>query len=320
MSNNIGQKTLLVGAGLMAIDYANVLVAQHVLFDVVGRGQGSAATFKEKTGVPVYTGGLEQYFKENGLVYPSAIVAVSVEQLAQTTILLLEKGFKRVLVEKPAGLNRDQIKEVARVAEKNNAEVYVAYNRRFYASTQKAQEIIDEDGGVLSFNFEFTEWSHVIEDLEKASGVKEQWFLANSTHVADLAFYLAGKPKELVAYTAGGLSWHPSASIYAGAGVSEQGALFSYQANWEAPGRWRVEVLTSKHRLVFCPMEQLHIQRIGTVSVEMVQLDDELDRKFKPGLYQQVQVFLGDEKKGLLDIAGQYAMVKNCYETINGKG
>ena len=42
------------------------------------------------------------------------------------------------------------------------------------------KEIIAEDNGVTSFNFEFTEWSHEIEKLEKAPGVKENWFLANS--------------------------------------------------------------------------------------------------------------------------------------------
>ena len=43
--------------------------------------------------------------------------------------------------------------------------------------------MIAEDGGVTSFNFEFTEWSHQIQHLQKASGVMDNWVLGNSSHV-----------------------------------------------------------------------------------------------------------------------------------------
>ena len=209
-----------------------------------------------------------------------------------TTIKLITAGVKNILVEKPAGLNLEEVTNIANMAKENSTNVYVAYNRRFYASTLKAQEIIKEDGGVTSFNFEFTEWSHVIEKLDKSEKVKNAWFYANSTHVVDLAFFLGGKPKEMSCYATGGLPWHPSASVFAGAGISETGALFSYQANWEAPGRWGVEILTKKHRLILRPLEKLQIQKIGSINVEYVDIDDRLDVEFKPGIYKQVETFL----------------------------
>ena len=132
------------------------------------------------------------------------------------------------------------------MSENANAKVFIAYNRRFYRAVSEAKRLIEGDGGVTSFNFEFTEWSHEIERLSKAPGVKEKWFLGNSTHVVDLAFFLGGKPSEISCYTQGGTDWHPTASLFSGAGVSEHGALFSYNANWESAGRWGVEVLTKK--------------------------------------------------------------------------
>jgi hypothetical protein len=33
--------------------------------------------------------------------------------------------------------------------------------------------------------------------------------------------------------------------VFAGAGVADNDALFSYHANWAAPGRWCVEILTN---------------------------------------------------------------------------
>lgn len=50
------------------------------------------------------------------------------------------------------------------------------------------KKIIAEDGGITSFNFEFTEWAHVIEKLDYPREVFENWFFVNSTHVVDLAF------------------------------------------------------------------------------------------------------------------------------------
>ena len=84
-------------------------------------------------------------------------------------------------------------------------------------------------------------------------------------------------------------------AIFCGAGVSEKGALFSYQANWGAPGRWSVEILTNKHRLIFKPIERLQIQNIGSIDTKFVDIEDEIDAKFKPGLYRQVCDFLDND-------------------------
>jgi predicted dehydrogenase len=91
-----------------------------------------------------------------------AVVAVGVEELAATAIQLIEAGTRRVLVEKPGGLNTSQIRELRRVAVGHGAEVRIAYNRRFYASVNAARRMIADDGGATSCSFEFTEWSHVI--------------------------------------------------------------------------------------------------------------------------------------------------------------
>ena len=310
-------KLWLIGAGTMSVDYIKVLNALNVPFEVIGRGARSAQECTRETGIPVLCGGIDAHVCDCAEFPESAIVAVGVEELAHVTKSLLRSGIKKVLVEKPGGVDRDEIHSVWDETGKCRADVYVAYNRRFYSSVRKAREIIRDDGGVTSFNFEFTEWSHQIVDLEKAPGIKENWLLANSSHVIDLAFFLGGRPKAMTSYKTGGLEWHPSGSIYAGAGISERGALFSYQANWEAPGRWGVEILTRSHRLIFRPLEKLHIQNIGSVAIQEVPLDDAFDSRFKPGLYLQVRAFLNGNDSDLISIADhflnveQYQMIRN---------
>ena len=301
----------------MALAYAKVLGAMNLAFTVIGRGEASATDFQSKTNASVSTGGLEKFLSGKTALPEFAIVAVGVEQLAPATQLLLDQGIRRILVEKPAGIDAAEIGALSRKAVERGAEVYLGYNRRFYAATLKAQEIIAEDGGVDSFNFEFTEWGHVIAPLHKAPGVKEAWFLANSTHVVDLAFYLGGKPARMASYTSGSLAWHPQASAFTGAGVSEAGALFCYQANWAAPGRWGVEILTHRHRLILRPMESLHIQEIGSVEIRKCDIEDDLDQQFKPGLYRQVAEFLSPHPgPRLLALSEHLKITEEIYSKI----
>ena len=292
----------LIGAGGMSVDYVKVLKAQNQEFSVIGRSEKSAQSFEEKTGEPVVVGGLDSFLQSKPELPDSAIVSVGLEQLFESTMQLLDYGVKHILVEKPGGLKLSEINALADKASDNDANIYIAYNRRFYSSTLKAQELIEQEGGVTSFNFELTEWGHVIEKLDKPKKVLEKWFLANSTHVADMAFFLGGKPKEISCFTSGSLSWHPSASIFAGAGVSDNGALFNYAANWESAGRWSVEMLTNENRYVFRPMESLQVQKRGTIPLINIQVDDELDKEFKPGLFKQVEAFICNENSRLCSI------------------
>lgn len=297
----------LIGAGAMARDYDKVLKSLRVSYDVIGRSERSASQFETMTGGHVVRGGLGKYLASGVKPPDRAIVAVGVESLAGTTIQLLSAGVKQILVEKPAGLFPMDIRGLYNLTRAGNATVIVAYNRRFCSSSIMARQLIAEDGGVTSYNFEFTEWAHVIRGLTKAPGVKEHWFLCNSTHVVDLAFFLGGIPKEISCYVSGGLDWHPSASAYAGAGISETGAVFSYQANWSAPGRWSVELLTMARRFVLRPLETLQVQQIGSLSLQPVVIDDSLDCDFKPGLFLQTRSFLEGRYEGMCSLGEQDA-------------
>jgi predicted dehydrogenase len=303
----------------MAVDHYNVLKALACEVTIIGRGESSASSFEEKTGQKVLSGGLEKFLQQSSTTFDAAIVAVGVEELASTTMQLLNNGFQHILVEKPAGLHTAEINKLALTATRLQAKVFVGYNRRFYASLLKAKEIIANDGGLSSFNFEFTEWSHTIEPLVKKPGVKENWLLANSSHVIDLAFFVGGKPTKMNAYASGKLSWHDTA-IFSGAGKTTDDVLFSYQANWEAPGRWGVEFLTKSSRLILRPLEQLHIQLKGSVAINKVEIDQSNEQAFKPGLYLQNQHFLSGKYDQLKSIQEQAEMAVFYGQIAKGNG
>lgn len=307
----------IIGCGEMTVDYAKVLKAQNHSFTVVGRGKTSAAHFEEVMGVKPITGGIEKYLKGNPFPENAyVIVATGTQDLMQTMLTVLRAGASKVLVEKPAALSIDELLENEENLKPFEHKVYVAYNRRFYSSVIEAQRLIKEDGGLKSMHFEFTEWAHKIEPLQKAPGVKENWFFANSTHVVDLAFYLAGQPIEFKAYSkSGNLVWHEKTN-FAGAGITEKGVLFSYISNWESAGRWGIELMTEKRRIYMKPLETLGIQMKGTLQVLNHEFDDCLDKEFKPGLYKQVESFLGSGNENLLPLNQHIANSKTIYSKI----
>ena len=275
----------------MALDYARVFDGLGLDYTVIGRGGESAAKFESQSRARVLRGGLEGRSSEP--LPDAAIVAVGVESLAAVTTMAIERGIRRILVEKPAGVDEQEITQLAALAARRGAAVYVAYNRRFYAAVRTARRMIADDGGVSSFSFEFTEVADQIAKLPQAARVKQHWVLANSSHVLDLAFHLGGAPEEIHALHDGALPWHSSAAVFAGAGRTHAGATFAYHANWASAGRWGLEINTSRRRLTFRPMEELQVMMKGTFSLASVALEEgELDKRFKPGLYAQVDAFL----------------------------
>lgn len=307
----------LFGAGPMAQDYQKVLANLECTLSVFGRGQTSAQRFEEETGHKVITDSFES--RAASLELPDfAILAVGVEGLCDLTCRLVDAGVSKILVEKPAGINRGQIQKIHAKAAEKGARVWVGYNRRFYDSVDKAKELIAKDGGLLSMHFEFTEWSHKIAPLDKPKAIKEIWALGNSSHVMDLAFYLAGFPEQLNCVAGGGLEWHPSGSIYAGSGLTDKGTIFSYHANWESAGRWGVELLTRKRKLFLKPLEELHLQLRGQLAVEKVDLSGNDDSvPLRPGLLKQVQSFLKSDGDSLCSLEEHLKMVDVYYRIAN---
>lgn len=313
------KKVFLIGTGQMAIDYHSVLKDQDLELTVIGRGEISAKKFEEKTEIKPIIGGLQLYMNNYGLPKNAyVIIATGTEALMPSLILALQGGAHKVLIEKPAAISIEELIENEEKLKPYLNNVFVAYNRRFYASVIEAQKMIEEDGGLQTIHFEFTEWAHKIEPLEKAEGVKKNWFFANSTHVVDLAFFLAGEPVNWKAFSKPGkLEWH-SKTNFTGAGITNKNVMFSYLSNWESAGRWSVELLTEKRRIYLKPMETIGVQEKGTIAVLEYKFDNALDLKFKPGLYRQIEAFLNDYNLGILKIDEHLKNSKYIYSKIIG--
>lgn len=306
----------IIGTGLIGVEYSKVLDALNVNHVVIGRGETSAAKFEElRPNKQVIRGGVDSFLSSKPTLPDSAIVAVGFHELYDVAKAVMQYGVKRIFVEKPGADTYEKLQQLYVFSKEYGSEVFLAYNRRFYASLLKAEEIIKEDGGVTSFNFEFTEWLHLFEPVRDSITLNDI-FWGNSGHVLDTAFFLAGEPRDMSCY-AKVVDKEGFPKVFSGAGVTTKGALFSYQANWDAPGRWVVEILTKKHRLYFKPMETLQIQELRSVKVVPVEIDDHLDKEFKPGFYLETKAFIEGNDERLCTIAHQVERIENVFRKMS---
>jgi len=311
----LAQGLLLVGPGIMGREYARVLQALKLPFKVIGRSEATCREFTEITGIHAESKGLESLSGKTLAQFSKAIVATNTEHMAAHAIFLMQGGIRNILLEKPGGLNQQEIREVHKTATLTNSRVALAYNRRFYASVLELHKNIIDDGGLKSIFFDFTEWPSTVESLSYPPEVKQNWIFRNSSHVIDLAFHIAGKPVEFSAYSGGHLEWHPK-SIFTGAGITDKNIFFSYHANWESAGRWRLEIHTKKNKWILSPLEKLHYIPVGSTQIAQRAIADEYDHQFKPGLYRMISAWVEGNTAGFSHIDEQVLLSDIIYNKI----
>jgi len=333
----------LIGTGPHAAAYVKVLKdLAPGEFLVVGRHLGRAHALAEAEALEpgqVAGGGVDALLdrvRDGEVVPPKAvIISVGVDDLADCAIKFIKAGVGKILLEKPGANSVAELQKIQDAVDASSqaspndrcshakVRVFIAYNRRFYASVQAAQHLIRQDEGVKSFQFDFTEWLSSVRTHASSSNVKDKWAFANSSHVIDLAFFLGGLPDmrttSVVTAGAGDIDFHPAASAWVGSGVSETGALFAFHANWMSPGRWALEVHTANHKLVFKPMEQLHVVKHDSTAVERVvdpRDGDAFDVRYKPGMLLQTKAFLGNDGNKSLCTLHQHLQLGDFYNRI----
>lgn len=296
----------LIGTGPMAQAYYKVLVHLQVDTIIIGRSEAGCNSFKQHTDCRsrVVSGGIDSFLATSPQIPQHVIVAVDITALKSVTLSLLHYGAANILLEKPGGLFTSDIKQMQDCAALHNSNVLVGYNRRFFPSVLKARECIIHDGGVNTVMLDITEWSSRIDSLALPREVKNRWLIANTSHVFDTAFFLAGEPVSLTPHVKGGLSWHPSASVLAGTVNTESGALMVYHGDWACAGRWGIELTTAKRRLRLCPMESLEQQSKDELNWNVILLKSE-GEGLKTGLLNQTKAFLNQDFADFCTLAVQ---------------
>ena len=287
-------KVAVIGAGNIAEKHLEVLQAfsDVELAAICSRGHPRIDSLAERFGIREK---FTDYQKMLDTVSADAVfVLVSAMQIVPVAAECLKRGIP-TLLEKPPGLSAAETEGLAQIAHESNCLNMVALNRRFYSVMQRAREEILSAGPLVSVLVEGPERLGEV----KAVGIHppeiiQGLLFANSIHCIDLLRYFGGDVEQISATSS---QWDEEQKNSFGALIKFQnGATGHYIAHWMSPASWAVTLYGMGRRITLNPLEKAVL--VAADRSETVLPVDEVDVKFKPGLYAQNRFFLNAVQEG----------------------
>ena len=127
----------IVGCGLIGQKRALALPASVDIVGCFDSVDTAAQSFATKFATKVF-GSAEELFATKDIEF--VIIATRHDSLASLAMAALKYG-KHVLIEKPGGINENQLNEVFVFARERNLRVHVGYNHRYHPSIRKAIDL-----------------------------------------------------------------------------------------------------------------------------------------------------------------------------------
>ena len=188
-----------------------------------------------------------------------------------------------LFLEKPVGLSAAETDQVAAQISVPNM---VGLNRRYYEVIGKARALIEQAGGLRAIEI------HMPEDLTRVPPGKhaprtlEQWQFANSVHLLDLFRFFGGEAQDVQTMN---LMHDVNDRGFNAMLRLENGAVGHYNAQWYAPGGWRVALYADGLMIELKPVEKATVFRRGA-DPEVIEPTG-ADARLKAGLYGQAAAF-----------------------------
>jgi predicted dehydrogenase len=275
----------LVGYGNFAPRHLEVLRAQGAtVVASCNRSEAGRRRAATEGGIPATYATIAEMLERER---PDGVVcAASFESQYQSGLELLSAGVP-TLLEKPPGTSVAELDQLRAAAARQGTPVMVALNRRHYSVFRKA---VEDAGGPEAIRGVFIDWSEdprLLLSRKMAPTLVALNTFRNSIHGLDLLAFLAGAleaPSLVTRYHGEPFRW-----LAALQGLSARGTVATFQTTWNAPGRWQVQIVADDRRYLFAPLESC---RVLQGKEERLIEPDEIDVRFKAGMWRQAQHFL----------------------------
>ena len=280
------KRIAIIGLGNIAHKHAEVLQAFPAATIAAGvkRDKTTGRTFCAHYQIPQYFSSTEDLLRWGE--FDAAVISCSHFQTVATAKAVLATG-RPCLIEKPVGFSAEETGGIRDVAKQAGTWGMVAVNRRFYSIIQKARQLMNDAGGLRAIHVEHTEWMHQSSTWNLPDELLDRYLYVNGIHLIDTMCFLAGVPSEIQSKVR---SFPGRRNAYDALFEFPSGATGHYSAQWYAPGRWALQLFAEDLRISFPRMEEAVIQRTGMEPEPL--LLDELDQRYKPGFYRQMEAFM----------------------------
>jgi len=271
----------IVGAGAMAREHARAFqdIDGVVLSGVFSRTREKSEQFADEFGVPEVCSSVAELFDRT----KASLVVLAISPVHTTEIGLQCLQFPwTVLMEKPPGLDLEESLCLQSTARQLQRKVLVALNRRFYFSTQRALEDLNQRTGTRHIHVFDQQSVDLAARLGHDHGALLNWHYCCSVHMVDyLRVFGRGKPS--VAHVFGSSDNAIVASL-----EFDSGDTAVYECIWKGPGPWAVMVTTADKRWEMRPLENLSYQSAGSRTLVPLTIDP-IDTRFKAGFRLQAK-------------------------------
>ena len=286
------KSVLIIGGGYMGKEYAHALEELGVSdVTIITKSPKQASNFSKKFDYQIIDGGFEKQLLTIGKK-DLVIIATPIKFLVPAAKLSIETGQTKILIEKPGSLFHKELLSLNKII--TDQKVRIAYNRLLYPNFHKIIQLVEDEGGIISCKFDFTEWIHKIPFDKFEKDECKLWGICNSLHVITMALELIGMPKEITSFQSGMFDWHPSGSVFTGTGLSEKNIPFSYHSDWKSSSRWMIEIMTKENLYRLMPLEKIFVSKNGTEEWNSVDFQISFPH-LKLGIAEQIVTMLDDE-------------------------
>ena len=193
----------------------------------------------------------DQLFASPGV--DGLIIVVPAAHMLEVSLRAAATGLP-LFMEKPVGLDYEETAAAAAAVRQPHM---VGLNRRFYEVMQAGKRIMDEAGGTRFVEIHMPEDIRAVQHLYEGKALSN-WQYGNSVHLIDLFRFFCGDAVSARPNTIMRDWWDRS---YCGIVDFASGARGVFNAQWYAPGPWRVSVYAKDVAIYFAPIERGLVMR-----------------------------------------------------------
>ena len=275
----------IIGAGNIAAKHLEVIrdIESLTVTGITSRTLRKADTLAKEFKIPEVYQSSEELIEQGK---PDALlILVSADQIFAVAQNVMP--FKLpVFIEKPPGLHPAQTEYLAEMSDKFNIPNMVGYNRRYYSIFHKGLDIVRSRGKLLGVAIEGHERFWNVADRVNDS-IRLNWIFGNSTHTIDLLRFFGGEIKTIS--TVRKIYREKKGDQFCSAMEFDSGALGNYLAHWYSPGGWVARLFGEGVTVEFKPLEKGVYTDTDFNTHEII--PDDIDIKYKPGFFKQMEEF-----------------------------
>lgn len=281
-------KVAIIGAGYMAKEHIKAFqdIKNVQIIGIYSRTYLNAQNLALNTNIKFVARSIEELY--NITKANIVIITVNVDKIFEVSLECFKYPWV-CLIEKPAGYNLNEAKLLNQYAIEQNKQVFVALNRRHYSSTNKA---LSELNSIVSPRIVKILDQEDIKDpirIGHPPHIIDNWMYANSIHLIDYFNIFCRGNLLNVTHV---VEWNSINPFYMLTKLEyDTGDLGIYEAVWNAPSPWSVNIITKEKRVEMSPLEKVYTQDYGSRVKNELEID-QWDIKFKPGLRLQAQLLI----------------------------